>query len=258
MSQPKVGLQLWTIRHLVKEDFFEAIRKVKEIGYDGIEFQTGFMDVAAPEAMKQALDEIGIELAGAVVTWNELLEKVDEIVHYCHVVETPSLTLAGIFHKPGTIEEWREIAGKLNEFGKKCNDLGYRFLYHVHGHEFKPIDGIVPMDAMIEVFDPECVQLEVDVYWVEWGGMDAVEFLKKYGHISPFIHMKDTADKSAPERFHDVEVGTGVIDVEGVARIALANNAEWFIVEQEAFDMDPLDSIKISLKNTRKLAVLQP
>jgi hypothetical protein len=32
------------------------------------------------------------------------------------------------------------------------------------------------------------------------------------------------------------------------------HGAEWFIVEQEAFDIPPLESIAISLRNLRRLA----
>jgi hypothetical protein len=47
----------------------------------------------------------------------------------------------------------------------------------------------------------------------------------------------------------DVEVGTGVIDIARVVRAGMEWNAEWFIVEQEKFDIPPMESISISARN---------
>jgi hypothetical protein len=44
---------------------------------------------------------------------------------------------------------------------------------------------------MIEHTDPELVKFQDDVFWVEIGGRNTVEFLKKYADRIPMLHVKD-------------------------------------------------------------------
>jgi hypothetical protein len=48
-------------------------------------------------------------------------------------------------------------------------------------------------------------------------------------------------------------VGDGAIDMHSIAKLGVEYGAEWFIVEQEAFEIPPLESARISLKNLRKI-----
>ncbi|MCL2834937.1 MAG: hypothetical protein FWD78_17340, partial [Treponema sp.] len=61
-------------------------------------------------------------------------------------------------------------------------------------------------------------------------------------------HVKDYSGD-----FIDTEVGCGSIDFQKIIHIGLSHSAEWFIVEQEKFDKDSLESAKISYENVRKL-----
>jgi sugar phosphate isomerase/epimerase len=106
------------------------------------------------------------------------------------------------------------------------------------------------MDILLERCDPALVNFEADVYWIEHAGVDAVQFLKQHGKRCPYIHCKDFKDRTTKR---DVEVGAGAIDMRGVVRQARRDGAEWFIVEQEAFDMPPMESAVISLRNLRRL-----
>jgi len=38
MTKPKIALQLWSIQEDCKTDLFEALKTVKQNGYDGVEF----------------------------------------------------------------------------------------------------------------------------------------------------------------------------------------------------------------------------
>ena len=55
----KIGLQLYTIRDCIKsgEDLAEALKKVKAMGYDGVEF-AGYAGLT-PEEVRKALDDAG-------------------------------------------------------------------------------------------------------------------------------------------------------------------------------------------------------
>ncbi len=142
------------------------------------------------------------------------------------------------------------MAQKFNHAGKACSEAGLKFLYHVHGYEFDPLEGKTGIEWLMETFDPRYVSLETDVYWVEWAGVDSVEFMKRYGSRTPYIHFKDMKDRVTHK---DVEVGDGVIDMYAIARIGRSNAAEWYIVEQEQFDRPSLESAQISLNNMKRI-----
>ena len=70
-----------------------------------------------------------------------------------------------------------------------------------------------------------------------------MERAKKYEDRMPLIHAKDIGKDG-----EDTEAGAGSVDFDGIASV-LGDRLKWFIVEQEKFDMDMLESIKISAAN---------
>jgi len=138
----------------------------------------------------------------------------------------------------------------MNAWGKMLKEHDIEFLYHIHGYEFKLFDGKTGFDIFIEHINTEYVKLEIDVYWVAAGGVDAVAFVEKYGHLSPSIHFKDCVDT---KDLVDTEVGDGCIDMLKVAQVGIKNNAEWFIVEQEQFNKPSIESAQISAKNLTEI-----
>ena len=59
MSKFKLGLQLYTIRDEMEKDMDACLKKVKEMGYDCVEF-AGFFGKSAEE-VKAMLDKYGLE-----------------------------------------------------------------------------------------------------------------------------------------------------------------------------------------------------
>ncbi len=57
----KIGLQLYTIRDSYNhaQEFKESLKRVKELGYDQVEF-AGYGDLSAVE-LRQYLDEVGLQ-----------------------------------------------------------------------------------------------------------------------------------------------------------------------------------------------------
>ncbi len=106
------------------------------------------------------------------------------------------------------------------------------------------------MDWLTLTCDHDLVKLEIDVYWVEYAGVDAVSFMRKHADWCAAIHFKDMVDRTTKQ---DVEVGGGCIDMRTIARIGEEHAVPWFIVEQEQFTMPPIESVAISLRNLRQI-----
>ena len=251
----KIGLQLYSVKDEMQKDFFGTIRRVAKMGYEGIEFAGGLMQSATAEEVKKITDETGLAVAGAVFAMEELENSMEEIIEYCRIIGCPAVVFPWLVEEYRSVEGYEIAAVKFNSFGKRLKENKIKYLYHIHGYEFEDIGGSTGMEILLKKTDPEYVGLEPDVYWVEWAGIDSVEFMKKYGSRSPYIHFKDMKDKQGK---HDTEVGDGAIDMAAIAREGKKNNAEWFIVEQEEFDKPSMESAAISLRNMKRIMTAKP
>jgi sugar phosphate isomerase/epimerase len=245
----QLGLQLYTVREETAKDFLGTIRKVAQTGYQGVEF-AGYFGTRAGE-LKKTLDNAGLKVAGSTVQWAVLIDGLEASIEYCHLIDSPAIVCPWIPEEMRqSLEGFKKIVDRFHYFGTKCAENGMRFMHHIHGFEFEPIGGTCLMDYLLEYCDPKLVNFEIDVYWVEHAGVDSVQFMQKHAARCPYIHFKDTKDK---KNFHDTEIGEGAIDMPAIMRLGKAHQAEWFIVEQEEFDIPPLKSIEISLKNLKKM-----
>jgi AraC-like DNA-binding protein len=70
MKKHLIALQVYSVRDVAEKDFAGTVRKVKEMGYDGVEL-AGTYGMTAVE-IKKILDETGLELVSAHVPMNQL------------------------------------------------------------------------------------------------------------------------------------------------------------------------------------------
>jgi sugar phosphate isomerase/epimerase len=246
----QLGLQLYTVKDEVERDLLGTLGKVAAIGYDGVEF-SGYFGTPAGR-LREVLQELKLEAAGTVVTLETMAGELEREIEYARTIGSPMIVCPFI---PAALRPdakgYRAVAESLNRYGRTCRDAGLRLLYHVHGFEFTPTDeGPTGMELLLAHMDPQFVNLEVDVYWVEHGRQDALAFLRDHAERSPYIHLKDMKDR---ETETDVEVGDGVLDIAGVVRDALRRKVDWLIVEQEKFDGPTLASAARSYENVRGL-----
>ena len=62
-----------------------------------------------------------------------------------------------------SIEKYKELAKKFNNWGELCKENGLLFGYHNHDFEFYPIDGVVPYQVLLESTDPDLVFMQIDL-----------------------------------------------------------------------------------------------
>jgi sugar phosphate isomerase/epimerase len=84
--------------------------------------------------------------------------------------------------------------------------------------------------------------LEVDTYWVQTGGVDAVALLRRLGDRVRFLHVKD--GPATLETMDQVAVGAGSLDV--LAIIGAAPQA-LRVVELDDFAGDVFEALRDSV-----------
>lgn len=75
----------------------------------------------------------------------------------------------------------RNFAKTIEDFGKTCRkvkETGLYFGYHNHSFEFVKFDGKFIMDRLIEESNLDTVRFIVDTYWLQYGGVNPVDFIK--------------------------------------------------------------------------------
>jgi sugar phosphate isomerase/epimerase len=141
------------------------------------------------------------------------------------------------------------------------------FCYHNHDHEFRRFAGPdgrerAGLELLLELTDPQVVRREVDVAWVTFGGADPVAFLQAHAGRCPILHMKDFAHlhrgshlaQGVRQEAVFTEVGTGVVNTDGVVDAAAQADVSWLVIEQDRMNQrSPRASLETSVRNLRAL-----
>ena len=243
-----VGIQLYSLKDETEKDFIGVLEKVAKIGYQGVEF-AGYGGIEAVD-MKQHLDRLGLKAVSAHVPLERLESHLEEEIEYAKILGMNYMACPWAGFEG--IEDVEKLANTLNRVGKICKEEGITLLYHNHDHEFVKIDGEYILDLLYAKTNPAYLKTELDLCWVSRGGVDEVAYVEKYSGRCPLLHAKDYVTE--PE-FRQVEVGTGLVNFEGIQKVAKDAGVEWIIVEQEEYTMDPFESVQISLENLKKLKI---
>lgn len=261
-----VAVQLYSVRDEMEKDFYGTVRKMKELGYDGVEFAGLFGE--EPAKIKAFCKEIGIIPISAHVPYYDMLADPEKVLaDYaeigCEYVAVPYLTeecRPGTEGFPKTVEGIRKIA----EAAKK---LGIQLLYHNHDFEFVKLDGEYALDVLYSTIPEELLKTEIDTCWVNVAGVNPSEYIAKYSGRAPVVHLKDfrmsgakqgqlykligiddEEEQAAEDAFSFMPVGHGVQDMPAILEASEKAGAKWVVVEQDnpAKGDTPLNSVKLS------------
>lgn len=232
-----IGLQLYSIKEISENNFIGAIKLTADCGYDGIEF-AGYFDTPAKE-LKKVLEGNGIVACGTHTGFEALENDFNKTVEYNLEIDNRYIIIPWIPEEMcNSKETWLKTAEKMNFINDKLKGQGIKFGYHNHAFEFEKFDGSYGYDILAKNTSPD-ILLEIDTFWVEYAGVNVVDYVRKYKNRLDLIHIKDMSDSRI-----STEIGSGNMDFPSI--VEAADETDWFIVEQEAFSIPMEKSIKIS------------
>ena len=243
-----LGLQLYTVRQKITDasSALATLKAVKALGYECVQLAGSIETV---ELTAKAAKEAGVSVLGILVDMNMCEtydEKLFEIARYCGASDL------GISSSIKTDAEAYDIISRANAFAKKAKEKGFTFSYHNHSNEFiRGKSGKLLIELLKEGFDPTLVSFMPDTYWIQHGGADVRAFLETLKGRTKILHLKDM--KRTPDGPTFAEIGVGNINFEGIIEVAKNIGIEYFIVEQDKCDVDPIDSARTSCEYLRKL-----
>ncbi len=237
----KVGLQLYSVRDLMKADLPGTLRKVAQIGYKEVEF-AGYFG-RSPAQIRALLKQNGLTSPSSHIGL-DILEK-DSISAFADAkaIGHQWVTMPYIpEERRKTVDDWNRIIDLLNKLGPQAKAAGLRLAYHNHDFEIRPVNGVRPLDMMLDKTDPSLVDFEMDLYWVVFGGGDPIDFFNRHPKRFALVHVKDSA---GPPDNKMVDVGKGTIDFPRIFAQSDKAGIKHYFVEHDQ-PADPIATIRNS------------
>lgn len=257
----KIGVQAMMLRDSFTEvGAFDTLRKVSEIGYNAVEISQIPMTPENVAELDRSRAELGMDIAALSVAMDtpkgrpgdSLAEHFDKIVDDAKRLDSKLLRIGMLpFPAMKSIGAVVDFAKQANEYAERLQEQGLSLYYHNHHIEFAKFDGKYMLDIIAE--NSPAMGMEIDVHWVQRGGLDPVRTLEKYAGRTAMVHLKDYRIGELPEasfgmldsgdimgfmtEFKNVvqfaEVGEGNLDFAAIIPAALAAGAEYLLVEQD-------------------------
>ncbi len=246
----RLALQLYSVGEDAKKDLDGTLRRVKEMGYEGVEF-AGLYGHDAAE-VSEMLHQYGLIPVSAHVSLEELETKFDEVAASYKQIGCPYLAVPYLIHALQPVSgNFEEAISRIEAVAKRYTEAGFIVSYHNHDFEFKTINGVLALDLLYDRISEEYLKTQIDTCWANVGGADPASYVLKYTGRAPTVHIKDFYLKGKPQNhmykllcdkddrkeeegnFSYRPVGYGLQDVPKIMAACKKAGTEWVIVEQD-------------------------
>jgi sugar phosphate isomerase/epimerase len=274
----KIGVQAMMLKDSFSEvGAFETLRKVSVIGYNAVEISQIPMTPENVAELDRSRTELGMDIAALSVAvempkgrpGDSLRDHFDKIVDDAKRLDSKLLRIGMLpFPAMKSLGAVIEFAKEANGYAERLAEHGIGLYYHNHHVEFAKFDGKYMLDIIAE--NSPAMGMEIDVHWVQRGGLDPVRTIEKYAGRTAMIHLKDYRIGELPEaafglletgdikgfmqEFKNVvqfaEVGEGNLDFPSIIDAAQAAGAQYLLVEQdELYGRTVWDALQTSHDN---------
>lgn len=238
------GLQLFTVRAHLEQDFEGTLRAVADIGYREVETIGAFG--RDPAWVRDVLGECGLVTPSQHLMSGELsIDRIDsnigQAVARASVLGQRYIVWPVIGpEQMATRQLTLDFARAMNRAGEICAKAGLVFCFHNHAAEMKRAGGFVPYDLILENTDPAAVKLQIDFYWAHKAKADIAGYFAKWPGRFVQSHLKDaTADGDF------TTLGAGVLDFPALLAQARKAGIRHQYVEIDS-SADPMRAIRES------------
>jgi sugar phosphate isomerase/epimerase len=258
-DKKRIGIQLYSLRDEFPKGVENVIAEISKAGYSWVEaygysVKNGFWGLT-PTQFKQLLDKYNLTCPSAHYEFSDWEKNNDDTILDAYItaakilkqkyVVVPSIN-PKIFDSKESV---KAFADKLNKASEKLEIEGLKLAYHNHDFEFKNLGDKTAYQVLIENTSTN-IDFELDLYWAVRANQDVLKLFRTYKGRFSLWHVKDM-DKINPKK--NTEVGNGSINFEAYAKEAKLAGLKYPFVEQENFDINPYESIKISAKRLQSI-----
>ncbi len=253
----RLAVQLYSFRNELDKDLPGTLARVKELGIDCIEPYS--LHGLTPEALRAEFDKAGLKVVSFHLG-GLFLGPPEEAVNVGRILGAKQIGVAWVKESQNDVVDEAKLmaaAERLNALCPAAQAAGMKVFYHNHGYEFHEGDAEGKMfDRFMNALDPECVVLQLDVYWAAFGGQDPAALLKRYGDRTWSLHVKDMSKTQEVKPFDGsgwtgvgdegfAVLGEGKMDWDAIFGAAEAGAVRWYILEDET--TRPFENIKAGM-----------
>ena len=277
-----VGLQLMMLKDRINEKgMYEVLREVRELDIDAVEVSQVEMTDELIDDLVRGRADFGVETAAMSASIAPggngfaLETEFDRAVEACRKTGSRFLRIGmmpftAMTSKAAT-EEW---AASVEPYAARLAEQGITLCYHNHHVDLIQFEGERIFDIVRRV--APSLLFEVDLHWVQRGGMAPLDMLEAYAGVCKLIHVKDFRVAPMPadaveklqakeldmKDFYGIflslaqfaEVGQGNMNWPALLPAAQKAGAEYFLIEQDdTYGRDPIDSIRESREYLRSI-----
>jgi sugar phosphate isomerase/epimerase len=245
------GIQLYMVKNELQQDTAGTLAKLAAIGYRDVEYFA--LPVYTATQFRKLANDAGLRcpsghFAFGMEDTEKLLDDAGALgAHYvissilpAHPMKNVNVEtiVQGLNHLQQ--DDFKLMAKKANEIGKKAHERGMQFAYHNHNIEFRKFDnGETGYSIIMKETDAELVKFEADIGWMARGGADALALFNTSPMRFPLLHFKDFAAIDPPvttlgtDGQQIVELGKGVVPFKPMVEAGKKFHVEYYIVDQD-------------------------
>ena len=261
MAATQIAAQTYTIRDHCRtvSEIARSFQRLRDIGYQAV--QASALGPIETGELRRILDDNGLVCAATHVGMDELQDTEKVLAHHA-ALDCSLAAIGGFFEPDPDASAWENFADTYSRIGRTLAERGLRIGYHNHSHELAPLGAprlgaVTPLQLLVNRMD-ESVWFEIDTYWIAHGGGDPAAWIdlcatSGAGRV-PAVHVKDMT--ITPQREQKMcEVGSGNLNWPAVLDVCRRVGVQWYLVERDSGDLDPFESLKISLENMQAMGL---
>lgn len=243
----KIGAQLYTVREYTKtlDDFVKTLEKIRDIGYRVV--QVSGTCSYEPEWLKNRLDRLGLTCAITHYNVDRIANDTEQVVAEHKQFNCKYIGIGWM-----DMKDYPSFVSSFKPAGKRIAEQGCKLMYHNHDMEFARYgEGkTVYLGKMAEDFKPDELGFTLDTFWVQAGGGNPAQWIKKLAGRVPCVHLKDMAYANGERRMAPVYEGN--MDFDSILEACETAGTQYLLVEQDnCYGEDPFECLKTSYLNLK-------
>ena len=237
----RLSVQLYTVRDALAQDYVGTLKKLRDIGLEYVEGAGNYGGGTAEEG-KKILDDLGLKASGSHVGIDALQSDLDTVIATHKTLECPYVIIP---YLGADDRDYAKLAATVAPIGTRLKAEGLTLCYHNHDFEFVEIDGTTGLDLLYAKTNPNLLQAELDLAWIQIGSQDPAAYIRKYATRTPLVHLKDF-DPNATPRWRPA--GEGVVDWDACLAACNEANVQFGAIELDESPGDPIDAVRKSFE----------
>ena len=222
-----------------------TFKMLSHAGYKSVEGYGGILQ--NPDALKLQLDANHLAMQSSHMS---IVDIEADPVGCLNIAK--KLNLRAVFvpfveldDRPINAVGWSAFGKRLAQAGKPFQDVGIKFGWHNHDFEFVATDtGELPLDLIAQADDS--LFLELDLGWIERAGLNAVDWINKYGGRIAAAHIKDLAlEGECLTEDGWADVGQGTVDWVPIHAALQSVGVDHYIIEHD----NPSDAARFAQRS---------